>query len=107
MRSGKTPKYQRFHRGTAPFQPQKTENPGNQRNEIRPAPEKRVTILTHRKYAIPSHSFQRPLERDDISGECKATAPNLKNLTGLPEQQPLLNRAIENLERLADSFNPC
>jgi hypothetical protein len=33
------------------------------------------------------------LERDDISGECKASAPNLKNLTDLLEQQPLLNRA--------------
>ncbi|MDR1986087.1 MAG: hypothetical protein LBP88_03820, partial [Treponema sp.] len=50
--------------------------------------------------------FQRLLERDDVGGQCKAAILALKNSTGLLEQQALLNRAIENLERVADTFNP-
>jgi hypothetical protein len=50
--------------------------------------------------------FQRLLERDDVCGECKTAILALKNSTDLLEQQALLNRAIENLERVADTFNP-
>jgi hypothetical protein len=50
--------------------------------------------------------FQRLLERDDVCGECKTAILALKNSTGLLEQQALLNRAVENLERVADTFNP-
>jgi hypothetical protein len=50
--------------------------------------------------------FQRLQERDDVCGECKTAILALKNSTDLLEQQALLNRAIENLERVADTFNP-
>jgi hypothetical protein len=50
--------------------------------------------------------LQRLLERDDVGEQCKAAVLALKNSTGLLEQQALLNRVVENPERVADAFNP-
>jgi hypothetical protein len=48
--------------------------------------------------------FQRAVEREDVSDECKTAVLTLKNATNLMEQQALLNRAIDALTTIADTF---
>jgi hypothetical protein len=64
----------------------------------------RVGHKYRKRYDKARPPFQRLLERDDVSPECKAAMLALKNSTDLLEQQALLNRAVENLEHFADTF---
>jgi hypothetical protein len=58
----------------------------------------RVGPKYRKRYDKARPPFRRLLERDDISGECKAAVPALKN------SADLLNRAIENPDQYADTF---
>jgi hypothetical protein len=66
----------------------------------------RVGSTYRKRYDKARPPFQRLLERDEVCGECKTAILALKSSTDLLEQQALLNRAIEHLERVADTFDP-
>jgi hypothetical protein len=66
----------------------------------------RVGSKYRKRYDKARPPFRRLPERNDVCGECKTAIPALKNSTDLPEQQALPNRAIEHLERVADTFDP-
>jgi hypothetical protein len=64
----------------------------------------RVGSKYRKKYDKARPPFQRMLERADTPEECAGALLGLKAQTDLVEQQSLLNRAIDRLSRLAETF---